>query len=292
MLTASLLVTVMGALVKHLGETIPIAELAATRSLFLLIAILPFMMRQRHGVFSPGKPGLLIARSATLVIVNVVGFWVLTKLPLVLVTSLSFTKPLFITLLAAVFLGEKLRLRRSLATLTGFAGVVLMLDPFGQSLPPGQIAAALVALFVALSMAVGVILVKKLAASDHPNTIIFYGNLAVITVLAIPAAIGWVAPTPGEWGLLIGVGLVGLASQHCFIRAYRAAEASYVAPFEYVRVLSAALLGYWMFQEMPGPMTFIGAGVIIAAAFYIARREAALGHGGRAALPEPPAPVA
>ncbi|GER00431.1 transporter RarD family, DMT superfamily protein [Iodidimonas gelatinilytica] len=251
MFAAALLVTMMGAIVKDMGQTMPVSQIAAIRSVFLVAAILPFMLRQSRRVFHPGNMGLLLARSSTLVIVNVVGFWTLTRLPLVYVTAISFSKPLFIALLAVMFLGEAMRLRRTIATLIGFAGVLVMLNPTGVALAQGEILTALAALGVAFTMAVGVILVKQLAASDHPNTIIFYGNLAVLILLTGPAIVFWVPPTSEQWIALVALGLIGLASQSSFIRAYQAADASFVAPFEYIRLLSAAAVGYVIFGESP-----------------------------------------
>lgn len=291
MLVASMLVTLMGALIKQVGTRIPVTELATLRSLFLLAALLPFMLREGRGVFHPGRPGLLLARALTLVVVNVLGFWVLTQLPLALATSLSFTKPLFIVPFAALFLGERLRLRRSLATLLGFAGVFVMLDPFGHSLDEAGIRAALVALFAAAAMAMGVILVKKLAASDRPNTIIFYGNLTVVLILSGPTLMQWTTPTVPEWAVLCAIGLLGLGAQHGFIRAYRSADASLVAPFEYSRILLSAFLGWLMFGESVASHTIAGAFLVAFATLYIARREHMLARMGRLSPPAPPPPL-
>lgn len=287
MIAAALLVTAMGALVKSLGQRLPAGEMAAVRSTFLMFLLLPMMMRQGRAVFRTARPGLMAMRALSLVIVNAGGFWTLTVLPLAYVTSISFTKPLFVTLLAVLLLGERLRRRRTLATAAGFFGVVVMVNPAAVPVADSQLAAAFVALCVALSMAVGVILVKRLAERDHPNTIIFYSNLSVTVLLAVPAAIWWVPPTAEEWLLLGLLGLIGLASQTCFIRAYRVAEASFVAPFEYVRLLSAAAAGYWLFSEVPGPWTAAGASLIVASTFYIARRDAALARAKSERIPAP-----
>lgn len=276
MLAGSLLVTVMGALVKLLGSRIPAVELAAVRAVFLVLALLPFMLRQRRSVFITRQPGLLVLRAGALAAVNALGFWTLTILPLVYVTSISFTKPLFVALLALVFLGERLRLRRSLATLAGFVGVLTMLNPHTITFGSLEIWAAGAALMAALSMAVGVILVKRLSETDPPSTIIFYSNLGVVALLAVPTAVYWVDPTGREWLLLGLLGLVGLAGQNCFIRAYRVAEASYVAPFEYVRILAAAAVGYLAFAEIPDIWTGIGALLIAASTLYLAHRERVL----------------
>ncbi len=286
MLATALLVTVMGALVKYLGRSVPAHEMVAVRAAVLVAAILPFMLRQPRTVFRSRRPGLLAARALTLLIVNVLGFWVLTVLPLAYVTAISFSKPLFITVLAVLFLGERLRLRRSIAALVGFLGVLVMVNPTALGPIGATPLAALAALAVAMVMAVGVIQVKKLAETEHPNTIIFYTNLAVMLMSGVPTLLFWVPPDGAQWALLLLLGLVGLAAQTCFIRAYRAADASFVAPFEYVRILTAALAGYLFFDEVPDQWTVLGALLITASTLYIARREARL----RRSVPVPAPP--
>lgn len=287
MLAGSLLVTFMAALVKTLGNRMPAIELASVRALILVAALLPFMLRRGRGVFVTGQPGLMLARSGTLAIVNAVGFWTLTVLPLAYVTSISFSKPLFVTLLAVLLLGERVRLRRGLATLAGFLGVLVMLNPRTIAFGSAELWAAGGALGVAFSMALGVILVKRLTETDQPSTIIFYSNLGVVILLALPTAIYWVQPTGEEWILLALLGLVGLVGQNCFIRAYRAAEASFVAPFEYTRILTAAAVGYLLFSEVPDIWTWVGAAMITAATLYLAHRERI---GARQSLSGPPHP--
>ncbi|RMD87930.1 MAG: DMT family transporter [Alphaproteobacteria bacterium] len=285
MLATAVLVTIMGALVKYLGQSLPAHEIVAVRAVILVAAILAFMLHQPRCVFRPRRPWLLAGRTATLAIVNVLGFWVLTVLPLAYVTAISFSKPLFITLLAVLFLGEVVRLRRALATLIGFLGVLIMVNPAALGPIGAPPLAALAALAVAAVMAVGVIQVKKLAESDHPNTIILYTNLGVALVTAVPSALFWVSPDGAQWAFLVMLALVGLAAQTSFIRAYRAAEASFVAPFEYVRILTAALAGYLFFDEVPHLATAIGAALIAASTLYIARREARLRRTPLAAAP-------
>jgi len=278
-LMGALLVTAMGALVKTLGQRIPAVELVTVRAVFLVTALLPFMLRQGRHIFHIPAPGLLALRSLTLAAVNLLGFWTLTVLPLVYVTSISFSKPLFVTIMAMLLLGERVRMRRGLATVAGFAGVLVMLNPTTVAFGSLEVWAAFGALAMAVGMAAGVILVKLLSRTTHPNTIIFYSNLGVVALSAVPTALFWVQPTGAEWLLLALLGLVGLAAQNCFIRAYRAAEASFVTPFEYIRILTAAVVGYIFFAEKPDIWTGLGALIITVSTLYLAHRERIAGTG-------------
>jgi drug/metabolite transporter (DMT)-like permease len=96
-----------------------------------------------------------------------------------------------------------------------------------------------------------------------------------LAITVLPALLFWTPPTAFQWFLLAGVGGLGVASQAMIIRAYRSGEASFVAPFDYLKLILAGLIGFFVFGEVPGPWTLLGAVVIVAAALYIARREAA-----------------
>jgi drug/metabolite transporter (DMT)-like permease len=105
-------------------------------------------------------------------------------------------------------------------------------------------------------------------------------------VLSIgPAIYAWQWPTPVEWLLLIGVGVLGAMAQSFWIRSFRAGDASVVAPFDYMRLLFAGFIGFAVFAELPTMWTLIGAGVIVTSTLYIAHREAQI---GRTATPDAP----
>ena len=281
MLAGGVFITIVAVLVKLLVDRLSVTQIALVRSVFLVVAILPFLARLGRSGLTVHRPVLMATRAVVLAYVTVAGFWTLSKLPIVYVTTASFAKPLFITLLAALLLGERVGWRRSLATAAGFLGVLVMLMPGATGALPAV--PALVAISVAVALAAGVIMVKHLVVGNDPSTIIFYCNLGVVAALIGPVAADWTAPDPSEWLLLAALGVASLASQNCFIRAYRAAEASLVAPFEYVRILFSATAGFLVFAEVPQLWTGIGAAVIVAATLYLARREAALRRQARLA---------
>jgi drug/metabolite transporter (DMT)-like permease len=272
MIASGLGFTAMAVGIKLLGDRLDNFQIAFFRCLVGFVAILPFLpqvglagLRTRHlhvhgvrGVFG------LAAMYCS--------YYAIAHIPLADYTALSFTKPLFATVLAVLILQEIVRWRRWTATLVGFLGVLVMVRPGAGSFQP----AALAALADAFSIAFLVTLVKRLPAYENTLGMLFYFGVFSV-VLSLPAAIFfWNWPTPEEWLLLVAVGILGVLAQSCWIRSFRAGEASAVAPFDYLRLIFAALAGLAVFAELPTVWTLAGAAVIVLSTLYIARREAQL----------------
>lgn len=277
-LLAMALLSVMSALVKTVGQRLDVFQIAFFRALFGLAVILPFMLRVGRAGFATRRPLTHVARGILGVSAMMCGFYAVTRLPLADATAITFTKPLFLVLLAAPFLGETVGPRRWAAVAIGFAGAVIMVRPGGAGID----GAALVALGGALLVAIVTVVIKKLSETERPVTILFYFGITSTAVAAIPAAAVWRAPTLAELALLLTIGALGATAQTCTIRAYRVGEASAITPFDYARLLFAGLLGMVFFAEFPDAWTLLGAGIIVASSFYIARREARRRAGGAA----------
>ncbi len=125
---------------------------------------------------------------------------------------------------------------------------------------------------MALGISIAVVLVKRLPPSESQLTMLTYFSLISMALSAVPAALVWRLPTATEALLLTAVGMRGIGSQSLMIRAFRAGEASFVAPFEYSRLLFAAALGFFLFAEAPDPWSYLGAAIIVAATLYLARQ--------------------
>jgi drug/metabolite transporter (DMT)-like permease len=198
------------------------------------------------------------------------------KLALANYTALSFTKPLFAVILAFFILREQVRWRRWAATIIGFLGVLVMIRPGADTFSPW----AFLALGDAFSIAFLITIVKRLPETETELVMMFYYGVIAILISLPFALLYWRWPTPFEWLLLTGVGLVGAFSQYLWILAFRAGEASAVAPFDYLRLLFAALIGIALFGEYPDFWTVGGAVVVVASTVYIAQREARLKRAG------------
>lgn len=270
-LLAAVLSSQMLMLVKLVGSQLPSTEVAFFRGAFGLAFIMPFVLRNGVDGFRTKRPGLQALRGLSSSLILICGFYAMVHLPLAQVSAISFSRPLFVLVLAALFLGERIRMFRTMATLAGFVGVLIIVRP-GAGMEP----AALIALLAAVFIAVNVTLVRILTRTDKVATMVFYPALVQTIVLAIPAAAVWQTPTWEQAGLLLGVGMVGTLMQACVVRAYSYAETSAMAPFDYTRLLFATLVGYLIFAEVPDIWTGVGSAILIGATFYIARREARL----------------
>jgi len=260
-------------IVKLLGQQMPSIEIAWFRSLFGLIVIIPFIMRTGFSALRTKRPGLHIFRGINSSIILAMAYYALTHLPIAQVTSVSFSRPLFLLVLAVLILHEKVHIHRAVATVIGFVGVLIIVRP-NMDMEPAMMAA----LGNAMLMAVGIIVLKILSKGDRTETMIFYATFIQSTVLAIPAIIYWQTPTWEQLALLACIGASGTLMQSFMVRAYRAAEASALAPFDYSRLILASLVGYFFFGEIVDSLTWVGAGLLIAATFYIAQRERAIAH--------------
>ncbi len=264
--------TGMFAVGKHLAATgLPVMEIAMFRMVTSLIFYLPWLIR--HGAAGMRSKrltghfwrGLLGATSLFCMM------YAVANLILADAMVLGFTIPLWSILLSALFLGERLRLRRSIATVTGFAGVVLVVQPQG-----GITWAALVALLGAILASGAIITMKDLTRTEPADRIVVYFFIIGTLVLIGPAIYVWRWPTPQQWGWLVLLGLFGASGQTSLTRAYAAGEVTIIAPLDFTRVIIAGIIGFVLFKELPDMWSFIGTAVIIASCAYIVRREAML----------------
>jgi len=285
MIAASFGFTVNSAMVKTLvAGGLDAFQVAFARALFSFALVVPFLLRAGPSALKTRHPFLHGIRAFAGAAAMVCGFYAVGHLQLADFTALSFTQPLFVTLLAVILLGEVVRWRRWLATAVGFAGVLIMVRPGAGTFDP----AALVALTSVAGIAVAVCMVKRLPVGESHTTMLAYFCLMSLAITALPALVYWTPPSLDQWLLLAGVGTLGVVSQAMIIRAYSAGEASFVAPFDYLKLILAGAIGFLVFGEVPGPWTLLGAAVIVGAALYIARREAVRASRLRKAAAKPP----
>ncbi|SDH12217.1 DMT family transporter [Roseospirillum parvum] len=290
MVGATLAFAVMAALIKHLGQggggpALHGFEIAFFRALFGLAVLLPFLVPQvaghrlRIGQWRLHGLRAVLGSGAMLLF-----FHAITATELALAISLSYARTLFLILLAAVFLGEVVRWRRATATVVGFVGVLIVLDPSGDTDP-----AALAALASAALVAGAMACIKRLSDSQAPLVILTLFAVPAVIVSAGPAALVWAWPSPAQWPLLGLVGGLGSLGQYAVIRAMQSGEATAVAPFDYTQILFVTVLGLLFFDETPSANMLLGTAVIIGATLYIALREARLKRHARPPA-SPPAP--
>jgi len=268
-LLSALIFTAMTALIKAVGTRIHTFEIAFFRGVFGAVILLPIIARKGwRKTFFPKRLDFILARGVTSSIALITIIYALTELPLADVTGISFSRALWLILIAVLFLDERPNWRRWVATLVGFGGVWIIVQP-GAGLQPAAVSAILNAVFVAMSVA----LIKRMTSTDTPLTILFWGMAIPMFVTAPAAIIVWQTPTLTEFFMLAIIG-VGLSAGHsCVIHGLRVGEATAVMPFDYTRLIFAALAGFLFFDEILSLNTALGALLIAASTLYIARRE-------------------
>ena len=274
MVASAVTFTVMTVLIKYLGEDYPPALQAFYRQLAGLLVLLPAILPNPRGVLYTTRPGIMLFRAASGTLAMILGFYAYQKMPLADANALSFTRTLWLVPFAAFVLKESVGPRRVLATVAGFLGVLLMLQPQAQ-LDMGWPAAA--ALTSALLFALTVTGMKVLTR-DH-STLTLMGWYAILGfALAIPPAFFvWRWPTLPDLALLAAMGVLGTITQACYINGMSEGDAAAMAPLDYTRLVFAVIVGYAVFNDIPNTMTMLGAGIVIASTLYITLREARLG---------------
>ncbi len=279
MVLAGACFALQGAMVKAVGERLDVLQVQFFRCLFGFLTVLPFvmgpMLQGRIGeVLRTRRPVLHVARALVGISGMFCGFYAVTHLPLADAIAISFTRPLFVIVLAVLFLGEVVGWRRWAATAVGFVGVLIIVRPGTTAFDW----AAVVALLGAFLVADVGIMVKKLSTTERNVTVLFYFTTITTLVSAVPAYLVWIAPTPVEFALMVLVGISATAGQALALRAYRIGEASAVTPFDSTRMLFAVAYGLLLFGEVPDLWTLAGATILIGSTIYIAHREYRLGR--------------
>jgi drug/metabolite transporter (DMT)-like permease len=260
-------------------------QTAFFRAFFSVLMLLPLMLNGRVRPWHSTRIHGHFWRTFMGTVSMVLGFYAVSMLPLADATALGFSQPLFSVCVAALVLREKVRWRRWSATIVGFIGVLVMVRPGAGSLQPG----ALIALANALTVALSILLVRRLSNSESPLMILTQFAIWSTLLLALPAIWVWRWPDAWGWTLAVGVSASATVGQYFWVQAFKAGEMSAVAPFEYLRLPFAVFMGWLIWGQMPEIWTYVGAAIVIASALYIAQREHQLARERRrAALSAPP----
>ncbi|MDO5633175.1 MAG: DMT family transporter [Paracoccus sp. (in: a-proteobacteria)] len=273
----------MAALIKATAGAVPPGQQVFFRSAFAVPVILIWLARR--GELSVGlrvrDPMGHVWRGLIGTAAMGFGFAALGLLPLPEVTAIGYAAPLLVVIFAAMFLGEDVRLFRLSAVGLGLIGVLIVLSPrltlSGDDLSATQTLGAVFALIGAIMAALAQIFIRKLVRGERTSAIVFWFSVtgALLSLTTLP--FGWAVPDLRVAGLLIVAGLLGGLAQIMLTSAYRYADASLVAPFEYASMLFALVIGYAVFDELPAPAMLAGAAIIIAAGVLIIWRERRLG---------------
>lgn len=269
LLTGFLFVAVTG-IVRHLGSDMPAIEAAFIRYCFGLLLILPVLVKLTKQRMEPGLLKLYGFRGLVHGIAVMLWFYAMARIPIAEVTAIGYTAPIYITIAAAFFLGERLQLRRTLAILVGLAGSLVILRPGFQEINSGQLAQVIAAPLFAASF----IIAKKLTDRADPSAIVGMLSVVCVIVLLPGAILQWRDPTLEELMWLALTAVFATAGHYTQTRAFRAAPITVTQPIMFLQLVWAALLGMALFDEALDPFVFLGGAIVIGAATYISHREA------------------
>jgi drug/metabolite transporter (DMT)-like permease len=278
----------MQAMIRLVGNDMDPIEIAFFRNLFGFVAFAPVFMRQGFGILRTARPFGQIFRGSLQGIGMLAMFTGVTLVPLSMATSLSFTAPLFATLLAAIFLGERIRIRRILALCAGLLGMIIVLrpgvvpmEPMVQLLPFLAVPAPLMIVGASFLWGTAITAIKSMVKTESSVTMTAYMGITMTPITLIPALYVWTWPTLEQYGWLLGIGIIGTAGHVAFAQAMKSADSSAVLPLDFMRLVWASLIAFIAFGEVPDLWSWIGGSVIFAAATYIAIREASLARAKR-----------
>jgi drug/metabolite transporter (DMT)-like permease len=276
---ASVLVfIVMATLIKATSDHVPPGQAVFFRSLFAIPVIVIWLIWR--GEFASGlrtaQPMGHVWRGVVGTMAMGLGFAGLGYLPLPEVT------PLLTVVFAAMFLGENVRIFRISAVALGLIGVLIVLSPRLSALSDGEVAiaeglGAVLVLGGAVFAALAQVFVRKLVLTESTSAIVFWFSMTATLLSLVTLPFGWVVPAPREALMLIAAGLLGGVGQILLTSSYRWADASVVAPFEYVSMLFALAFGFFLFDEVPTLTMLGGAALVVTAGILIIWRERRLG---------------
>lgn len=260
----------IGALSRYVAlEGLDPLQAVFFRNVFVVVWLLPLFFWRGLSLVRTSQLSLYGVRVALSFVSMVATFEAYALIPIGEVTAIGFLSPLFGTLFAILWLGERVRLRRWLALGAGLVGALVILRPGIATLGVGQLAA------LGSAMTIGMIgpLVKQLSAEDDADRIVFITNLLLVPLSLVPALFVWQWPRADLWAALAGLGLVATIAHLALVRGYLVMEASLAMTFKFSRLLFAVALGFLVFGETIDLMTWIGAAIIFVAAAYVTHRE-------------------
>ncbi len=247
-------------------------QIVFLRNLSATLFLMPMLLWRGRALLRSNAFHLYGVRVGISIFSMTAWFYALALIPVAEVTAIGFLAPLFGTLGAIAFLGEKVRIRRWTALIVGFIGAMIILRPGTDSFGIGQACA----IFNAMSSGLVTVLLKQLSGEDDSGKIVFLTTILMLPPTLVPALFVWQTPGWEYLPVILTIGFTAVLGHYCLMRGFASTEASLVMTFDFSRLPFAVLIGWWMFGEVTDIWTWVGATVIFISAAYITRREAKL----------------
>ncbi len=275
MTMSALLFAAQAAMVRYLSQDMHFLEISLFRALFGVVAMLPWLMRAGLGVMRTRNTGLYAGRGLLSTIAMYGWFGSLALIPIADATAISFTFPLFIALFGVIFLRESAYPMRWAALIIGFAGTLVIVRPGFQEVSIGMV----MVIGAGLCIATSAMMLKVAIRTDHPDTAVLYQSVFMLPFAVAGAALVWQWPSAEQWLWGLALGAASATAQRFYTRAFAVGETGAVAPFDFVRLPFAVVLGFLAFSELPDLWTVLGAAIIFAAWIVAERSEARRARG-------------
>lgn len=281
----------MAVTIRLASRTESTLEIAFFRNFFGLLALLPMLLAPAMrtadpvAVFRASVRTTRLSRYIVRALIGMVGmffgFWSIANLPLSQAIALAYSSPIFVTVAAVLMLGEVVRIRRWMAVIIGFIGMLVIVRPFSHAFTMGS----LVAVAAAVTSAIVAIQIKQLATTDSPDTIVFWTYMLWVPMSLAAALFQWHWPQGITWLWLALTGLFGTIGQVMWTRALKLGDVSALTPISFMQLVVVTIAGWLLFDETVDRWTLLGAGIIFASTAYIAHREAVLARQKRSNAP-------
>lgn len=267
---AGLTFVIFTTIVRYVGNELHPVQAAFIRYALGLFVLAPLFLRNRLGLFGTRRLGRHAIRGFVHGIGVMLWFFAAARLPIAEVTALSFISPIFVAIGAVLFLGERMSAPRMIAIALGFAGVLIILRPGISAIGAGIIAL----LFAAPLFAISKLLTKTLVREDSSGTVVAYLSIFATLTMAVPALFVWQPPSGVDLFFLAGTAVFATLSHLCMAQGLALIDVTVSQPVEFLQLVWATLIGLALFNESPTLWIWLGAGVIVFSATYIAHYEA------------------
>jgi len=270
----------MVSLARSLNPDIPTSMLVFVRSCFGLLFFIPFLLKHNLEIFKTKRLHLHILRACISVTSMICTYYTYRHLPIAFATSIGMSGALFVTTLSSLILRDRIGIYRWILLIIGYVGVVIVIRPSSYILDFAIITSLLANLFMALAL----IVAKILSRTDSNITMMLYTNIGIVIVSALILQGDLSILSLDDIVKLSIIGLLGVSAQYIMLSALRLTSPSFIAPFEYTRIVFSTLIGIICFAEIPDIWIFIGSVVIVSATYSLTYLDAKLEEKRKSAI--------